>query len=196
MQFKKIRFPVDYLQSVKWNIIIVVLVLSLILPLTGTLHAIEGSLLKVPLYGYASLYFALSVGSVTAYITGVGVRLESINKVLKIGLKTKASQKLLFIEAFETHKKVEIYGTLAEIYSDLMDVCDEINMCFGFQLMISFGLIFFYTLFMSFSAYTDLISGGRLTPVSISSILFCVYFNIILSSVIFICNTIEVEVIY
>lgn len=193
-QFSKIDFPVNYIKRIKRNAAAAGSVILMIIPLTAFVYIIDKHILKIPLYLYGSLYFDLGVGSVAIYVMGVWYRLTSITKVLKLRLHRKVPRKILLVQETKNCDDVEILRTLTDIYSDLMDACNEINACFGFQLMISFGLIFLFTLFTSFSAYTDIVDEGFLTHVSISSIIFCVYFNFFLSIVIYTCSITEHEV--
>lgn len=194
IQFKKIDYDVDYTIMLKRNARTAGSLISLIFPLTALVYFTQGSIIRVPLYFYASLYFSLSVGSVTVYVVGIYFRLVSMRNVLKLKLNNFSYGRILFIDAFHRHEDVDVYGTLADIYSDLIEICDEINSCFGFQLMLSFGLVFFYSLFTSFSIYTDFVDEGRLSANTISSALFCAYFNFFLTVVILTCNLTEREV--
>lgn len=161
------------------------------------MYFFERSILKVPLFIYSSLYFCLSVGSITVYIMGVYLRINSIADFLKLRLLLKSllfRGNMLVIKSKDQQDDVEVISTLMDIYNDILDTCDEINICFGFQLMIAFGIIFFYTLFTTFTAYTDLINDGCLTPSTICSTIFCIYFNLALASIIFYCILMESSV--
>lgn len=190
-QFEAINFPVDYLPLIIRNGRYAGLIMSLIFPLTGLMYYLERSLLKIPLFIYSSLYFTLGVGSVTIYIMAVRYRLDTIITVLKLCLHRRSIGKFLLVKEVSQNDDIPILRALADIYSDLIHICEEINVCFGFQLMVSYGLIFFYTLFTSFSAYTDLINEGFLTPITLTSATFCLYFNFFLTNVVLTCSMVE-----
>lgn len=162
--------------------------MNMIFPLTCFMYYFDRSLLKIPMYLYGGIYFTLGVGSVSVYTLAIKYRLDSLTVVLKRFLKPKGNVK--FIQVLKMND-VDVISALADIYNDLMDMCDEINVCFGYQLMISFGLVFFYTLFTTFSAYTDLVNEGFLAPTTISSACFCIYCNFFLSLVIMTCSMVE-----
>lgn len=193
-QLKSIDYPVNYIKLVRRNAKIAVALISLIVPLIIMMYFLEGSALKVPLYIYSNLYLTLSMGSVTVYVTAVFLRLCSVSEVLSLKLKKESKRNFIQVASIDKRDDLEVIRTLSDIYGDLMDVCDETSVCFGFQLMISFGLIFFYTLFTSFTAFTDYLQEGFLIPVTISSIAFCIYDNFFLTVVIFICSLVEKEV--
>lgn len=190
-QFRKINFPVDYMELVKKHFKLSFLVLSMVHPLTALSFYLDGSIVRVPLVLYASLYFSMSIGSVSGYTLGVFYRLRSINKILQYKLSFgREVTKVLNNEKEEQN----IYVGLTNIYTDIMGVCDSINLCFGCQMMLGFGTVFFFTILTTFSAYTDIINAGYLNPTTISSITFCIYYNLFLASVIHTCNMLTTEV--
>lgn len=192
-KFKEVDLIVNYSKAIKSNSFIGFFVIALIPLLSLFLYVLEGSILKVLIYTYGSFYFSFNVGSSTAYILGTVVRLNSMKEFLKQILSTN-TKKLTVVKSVNHKGNINVFETLADAYNDLMDLCDEINVCFGFQLMMSFGLIFFYTLFTLFSAYMDFINEEHFTAVVISSVMFCVYFNFVLSTVIISCSFVEKQV--
>lgn len=162
--------------------------------MTAMVYITENSFLKIPLYLYGGIYFCLSVGSITVYVLGVYFRLVTMNEILTLKLKNFSFGRILFVDSFNKRQDADVYGALTNIYSEIIDQCDEINVCFGFQLMLAFGLIFCYSLFTSFTVYTDFIDKGKLTTETISSASFCAYFNFFLTVVILTCNLADQEV--
>lgn len=163
----------------------------LIIPLTALSYFVDSSsLLKIPLFFYASLYLSLCIGSATVYTINVYVRLETLIEVLKTEVKGKNVVQIKKQE-ISTENKIK---TSASIYCDLLDNCDAANTCFGFQMMLSFGLIFFYTLFTTFTAYTDVLNVKTLTPVTLTAGAFCLYYNALMAIVIYTCTTVGQKV--
>lgn len=190
-KFKKVDLTVNYLEIIRLNFFIGFSVTAISLPLSLFLYMLEGSILKVLLYIYGSIYFAFNVGSSTSYTLGAAVRLKSINDFLIQILNTEKSA---FVKSVNYEENINVFENLADAYNDLMDLCDEINICHGFQLMMSFGLILFYTLFTLFSTYMDFINEEHFSPVVITSVMFCIYFNFILSTAIISCNLVKKHV--
>lgn len=149
--------------------------------------------MKIPLYIYSSFYFSFSIGLVTNYILRMHARLSCISQVLKSIFKRSDGKKIVHVEALSRNNDSKVIANLAEIYQDLIESCDEINICYGFPLMLGFGLIFFLTLFTSFTVYTDFLDGGFLTG-SYSTLGFCIYYNLILISLIVTCNRLDIGV--
>lgn len=169
-----------------------ILSLLFIFPLTASSYYVDqSSLLKIPINFYASLYFSLCVASSAVYTVNINLRLNAVADILRLRVKRR---RILYVKPFDGPKTEEVYNTLAEIYSDLSDNCDGANICFGFQMMLAFGLIFFYTLFTVFTAYTDLEDKKRLTGVTIVSGSFCIYYIMFLNLVIYTCNKAEKKV--
>lgn len=162
------------------------LIIGLVFPLTATAYLIDGSLLKVPLYLYSGTYYTLSIGAVTAYTMGIQFRLITINTVLQDKLDDKRGNIMKAIKS--SQENASLYRCLAEAYQVLMDVCDDTNICYGFQMMIAFALILFYSLFTSFTAYADLADTGYITPVTWSSIAFALYYNFFSAVVLLTCS--------
>jgi 7tm Chemosensory receptor len=183
----------DYMKILKNFFKVSFSIVAMVIPLTAFSYFMDKSLLRVPLVLYASLYFTLSVGSAASYNYGVYKRLESVNEVLL----TKLNQPgIIHVKTTNQTEETEVFVGLSQIYSILMNVCDDINLCFGFQMMLGFGIVFFYTLFTTFTAYTDFVSEGTLSSTTISSIAFCIFFNVFLTLVIFTCNILDKEVWY
>ena len=181
-QLKEIESHFDYMTVLKRNFLISFAFMSTIWPMTGFYYYMDRSLLKAPLVLYAALYFTFCIGSVSAYTLAIFYRLQSINEVLQ--------RKYLQSKAGKTIGKIrdeKVFMVSMKVYSSLMDVCDDVNLCYGFSTMLGFGTVFFYTIFTSFTAYMDIIGSKKLLPATISSVSFCIYYNIYLSLVIFSC---------
>jgi hypothetical protein len=188
-------FSIDYSPTLRRILSVGLAILLLIIPLTAFSYFVDrSSILKIPLNFYASLYFSLSIGSTTIYTTNLNLRLKTITEILALNVHKKSTKNIINVKSSDDREIENVYNTLAGTYSTLMDTCDDANLCCGFQMMLSFGLIFFYTLFTTFTAYTDLISEGTLTLTTINSAAFCVYYNFFLTVVVFTCTMVENQV--
>lgn len=166
----------------------------MILPLNARMYYLDGSLLKVPLFLYSSFYFTISIGAVTGITRGLQMRIESISHILKTLSRRPGNDKIVKVSSSTRNSDAEIISTLADIYQDIIRVCDGINVYSGPSMMLGFGLIFFYTLFTSFTIYTDLVNEGFLTASSDSSLGFSIFYNIVLVCVIYMCSELKSEV--
>jgi 7tm Chemosensory receptor len=178
-------FPVDFLAVLKKHSAIFGVLVSFNIPLTGMSYCFDGILVKMFLFLYSNYYMSICIGTVSSYTSATTYRLNAMKNFLDLKLQRKNS--------CEKPATVDDYATLTKMYHKVLDCVDRINVSFSLQLMIGVGLIFFYTLFTSFSAYVDFIDKGHLTPITISSISFCVYHNLFLAAVIFTCCQIEDE---
>lgn len=181
----------------KWNTVIAFIIISLILPLTAVMFFIDESrsYIKMFLFFYSNIYFTTSVGSITSVVSGIYIRLLSISEFLTLKLNSKNTKhKFINVQEVDKTSDSKVIEILAEIYQDLVEICDEVNICYGFQTMLGFGLIFFSTLFTNFTAYIDIVNDGHLSSVTIYTMTFSVYFNFFLVSVILVCSLLEFEV--
>lgn len=192
MQYADIGHPVDYIAVMNRSTTLAACFIGLMIPATAIVYFIDGSLLKVPFYLYSGTYFVLSLGAVTAYTMGIRFRLVSLSSILKEKLNEKRDSKAKAIKILQDD--ASHFRSLAMAYQVLMDVCDDTNLCYGFQLMIGSALSFFYSLFTGFSVYVDLAGHGSLSPVTWSSVGFALYYNFFLTTVILTCSLASSEV--
>jgi hypothetical protein len=150
-------------------------------------YSSDGSILKVILHFYSVLYFTLNVGLGSGIIVGVVFRLKRINYVCKSLLIHDEYQK-------SNDDKMAIMEQLYEIYGDCIDACDLINLCFMGQVMMGYGLVFFYTIFTAFMVYKDYITFEYLLPETTCALGFCLYYNFFLILIITMCYGAEIEV--
>lgn len=180
----------DYYKKAQAQVFLGVIITSLMIPVAVWTYWTDGSLLKIFLYLYAGLFFTIAVGGITLLVFAVYLRMKTISQILDERMSKITSRDLKhFCESDE-----KVFSTLAQVYQDMMEVCDEMNFCYGIQIMLAFALIFFYTLFGSFTAYVDIAANWRLTNTTISSIGFAVYYNIVLIAVVISCTLLNRQV--
>ena len=185
----------DYSKIVRFYVFACVGIVFLIVGLELLVYVVYASILKVILHLYGTIYFTLSTGISTITILAVTMRLKRINLVCRtlIG-RDKNRFSHIKVHAKKQQNELEIIGKLYEIYSNCIDVCDLINLCFMFQVMLSYGLVFFFTIFSSFSVYKDYSSYGILLPETVVALAFCIYYNLFLIIIISMCYQAEEEV--
>lgn len=149
-------------------------------------YFLNGSLVTVLFYVYASLFYM----SVNGRTSGTNAAIRDRIQTMVYFVTFKAEQELSFGNRSLEDRKADlrVIAKLSEIYQKIADGCDERNRCQGFQLMLGFGMIFFYTLFTFFTAYVDIIREGQLSNPTISSVIFCLFFNFFVATVILTCS--------
>lgn len=149
-------------------------------------YFLNGSLMTVLFYIYASLFYMSVNGRTSGTNAAIKDRLQTMVDFIKFKANQELSVKNRGIE--ERKVDLKIIAKLSEIYQKIADGCDERNRCQGFQLMLGFGMIFFYTLFTFFTAYIDIVRDGKLSNPTISSVIFCLFFNFFVATVILTCT--------
>jgi hypothetical protein len=185
-KFKLIGFPVDYSNIVKSNTAKGFCITSMVYPLTAFLFYMDRSILKTSLVFYSGFYFIMCVGSITAYVSGVFYRLQSLNEVLKL-----KSEVTIFKRKEGSENDL---AKLMEIYSILMKACDDINLIFGVPTTFGIGIVFFFSIFSNFTAYMDIAGEGSLSSLTIPSIAFALYYGVFVVVVVFVCCRLTSEV--
>lgn len=153
----------------------------------------EFNAIKAGLYAYSSFYFLLNFALPISYMFGVNFRLLTLSQILKN--KFKENQKLSNIKATKTSfDDAYLYEVLTSAYNEIIKVCGMVSKTYGFQLMLCYGVTFFYTLFITFTVYTDYIDMGYLTKITQSSLGFCIFYNCFVVAVIVQCEIITARV--
>lgn len=187
----KIDFHVNYKRIILIASTIAFIVASLMFLLVGLTYYLKRSMIKSLLGFYATAYFVLGSNSSILNVFGVSARMKTLNEALMEKLDRKAFK----VKPKQDEDEIEmIIKVLIEVYCDLMDAIDLVNVSFAVQCCLGFGLTYFYTLLTVFTVYTDFIGFGYITGESISSICYCIYYNFWLTVLIVLCNILEKEV--
>lgn len=197
LQFQEIGSKMNSEAYAQIYAIICSAILLIIFALEYFLYAIDEYpiLYKVVMHLYSTLYLTLNVGICTLSILAVIIRLKRINCVCKSLLIHGDYQKSVTkVRTINSEDEMATIGKLYEIYSLCIDVCDLINLCFMFQVMLGYGLVFFHTIFVSFTVYKDFSTFGCLLPETTCSLAFCLYYNLFLILIIAMCSSAEQEV--
>jgi hypothetical protein len=75
-----------------------------------------------------------------------------------------------------------------------MNSCDDISLIFGVPMMLGIGIVFFFSIFSNFTAYMDIAGEGKLSPLTISSVVFALYYGGFVVVVVFVCSRVTSEV--
>jgi hypothetical protein len=186
---KEINFPVDYEKVMRQHFLLQATFMSLIHPFVVFQYFMDRNLLRCILVLYAGQYFIFSVGSISGFSIATYFRLKTVSKILQ--LKVQQSK---IVQVEDKAQDEKLFTVLMKSYSTVMNVCNGINLCYSFPTMLGFGVVFFFTIFTTFTAYTDVVSEKRLSVSTISSIVFCVYYNLFLVVVIGSCMILKREV--
>jgi 7tm Chemosensory receptor len=178
LQFMDMKVAVDYSRFIKIQLLRTLIVVSFNIPLSLIVYYYEDSVLKACLYLYSSLYFALSIILALSFIYGIRLRLGTMMSVLENLIVS-------FEVSPDDERDTRISAGLIDIYCDIIDVSDGINICFGFPSMLGYGLLFFHNLFTNFIGFRDFISLGTLTTTSRMSLMYAFYYSFVYTSVIF-----------
>lgn len=179
-EFLKIGFKTSSLFSkVMIMLFGVICVLSLLL--TYSAYKIQKSLLKAILYMYSGIYFIIGVLSVTGFTVETIIRLKTLIRVLN-SILNKSNLELNEDEAIRI---------LLEICLKMKKLQCSLNAIYGFQTVLNYALLFFYTNFTIFMAFQEFRKTGDVSAFTINSFVFAMFFDIFLSSAIFACSSRE-----
>lgn len=196
-QFQEIGSKMNFERIFRIYAIICSAILLVIFALEYFLYVIDEKsiIYKVILHFYSTLYLTINVGICTASILSIIIRLKRINVVCKsLLIHGDYGDTVTRVRTINKSDEMETIGKLYEIYSLCIDVCDLINLCFMFQVMLGYGLVFFHTIFVSFTVYKDFSTLGCLLPETTCSLAFCLYYNLFLILIIAMCSGAEQEV--
>lgn len=191
-KFAEFGIKVDYKSETKAMVVIIFLMMSLILPLSYLTYVIDGSLFKAVLYLYSGIFFLLSVSSVVGIVFNVSVRVKSINKILKY--LAHYPSKILIVNEKGKKDDIEIIRLVFEVYGNLVDINDAINLCFGVPALLAFGLLYFYSLFVNFMAFRNIKNDGFLDNITITGLIYSSFLQIFMNAVVSVCILMETEV--
>lgn len=81
--------------------------------------------------------------------------------------------------------ELEAIRALIDVYSDLIEIGEQINICYGFPTMLAYGLTFFHTLLTFYVALKDLFNAGQIDFETISSASYSAFYNSLFTAIIF-----------
>jgi hypothetical protein len=163
------------------------------IPLSISIYFIQGSIIKAWLFFYCVVSYMISSGTVIGFIHVCGFKIKGIQNVCKAICNYPSN---IIIVKEPNRDDVKTVETLTEIYRELQDVLDSINICYGVQTMFGTGLVFFYTLFTSymiFKEFRDKETLALLEPITISSIIYATYLQVFMLTLINVSSKTEVE---
>lgn len=189
-KFAEFGIKVDYQSEIKAMTVILFLMMSLILPLSYLVYLIDGTILRALLYLYSGVFFLLSVSSVVGLVFGVGVRVKSINKVLKY----LADPSEIVIVNTIGKRNIETIRIMFEVYGNLVVISDAINLCYGVPVLLAFGLLYFYSLFVNYVAFKNFKNDGYLDNITTTGLIYSSFLQIFMNAVVYVCILTETEV--
>lgn len=182
VHFNSIGYNKNYSENAKKIFRKFILVFLFFIPVIVSVYWLDGSLLKTTFFGYAGIYFLLTVSSVVGLTSATFMRLRLMTRVL-IDIHSSATRKNVCNEL----------TTLINIYADILKVYNSINFCCGFQAMLSVGLLFFQSIFTSFMSFKSYKDHGTLHGRAISSLLYVSYLKLFTTNVLHVCTLAEKE---
>jgi len=160
-----------------------VAMMSMLIPLIGMNYYLEKSFVKLMMFPYSSMLLCSSQFFVVRFNTGVIIMLIGLKQVC-CNIKTVDSPM----------KRHALFQKLNHIYDRTLHLNDKCIKLFSFQAMLGIGLIWAYTIFMAFSVYKDVITKAQISGKTITSIAFCIYYNIASTTLIVSCSAMKVLV--
>lgn len=162
----------------------ILLVIGINIPLSIAVYFLDSSLLKAFLYLYSSMYFSMSIITACSYTFSILLRLNSMANALKDLSNHPVREVVVFVENNDD-TNTEIISGLIEIYVEITEICKSVNICQGFPSMLGFGLIFLHSLFTYFVMFKEIFNDGYLAFVTLSAILYTLYYNFLFTAIIF-----------
>lgn len=189
--FARIGFPVSYEFKTKVITRMVYVPLCLIPFFCYTSYLVNGSILIAFIYAYAGSCFLLN-GALDIVILNLSFeRLKSFRGIFESMAKYPSD--IIIVRKKDHKNDVEIIGTLIATYNIFVDICNLTNLSDGAKIMFSFGVVYFYSLFVSFMAFKSFINDGFLDNVAISGLTFSTVLVIFMIVMVFACISIENE---
>lgn len=179
------------------NVIMGVYIFMLILLvfMTIVVYLLNGSLLKAALSLYSGANYVLSAGTVTAFVSAIQLRLESMNKLCTSMMTTSFGDlRIKQVKSFSAKTdNIEIIRALIDVYAKLIEVQDSLNICYGIQTMLGFGILFFFSIFSFYMAFISVTLDGTLHGNNCAALLVTLYLTLLSLSIIVFCNRTENE---
>lgn len=185
--FERVGVAEDYGNDARTVLIVIAVIMSLSIPLAFGIYLLEGLMLKSCMYLFASLYFMLTNGQVVVFMNALTMRIKTVNNVCK-SLELHPNEVRIVKNDYVLNNDHEVIATLVEVNLLFIKIIDKLSLCFGVQTMLSFGLVFFYTIFITFAAYQDLTINGYLRSYAAGELVCSIYLNFFLISVIYVCT--------
>lgn len=177
----------DYTKAIRCAYAVIMTILVLLILMSFYDYFVERSLLKAFLFIYSSTYLTICIWTASAFIYGIFMRLKSMVNVFERILESHDKQDITKVKPVGgDEKEIVIIKMMIEIYTDLADVFDNINLCYSFSAMLSYGLVFFHTLFTYFVIVRDYNRLGAILQVSTIAYMYAVYYNFLFFVLIFV----------
>lgn len=193
--FNKAGLYQDYTRYGNITMAVYMFLLFLLVVMTIVVYLLNGSLLKAGLVLYSGVNYVISAGTVTAFVSAIHLRLESMNKLCTSMMTTSyGDSRVKQVKSFSAKtENIEIIRTLIDVYAKLIEVQDSLNLCYGIQTMFSFGLLFFFTIFSCYMAFISVTIDGTLHGSNCAALLVTLYLTLLSLSIIVFCNKTENE---
>lgn len=134
----------------------------LALPLSYYVYSMDRLLMKAVLYLYAGSYYVLSIGTVSAFMSSMFLRIRSINMHLEAMLRKPRN-----IDKKSVLRDIDEVENLTQAYAKIIDINQLINLVYGIPILFGYGLMFFHTIFTTFLALIDFKNNGSIGGISL-----------------------------
>lgn len=106
----------------------------------------------------------------------------------------KESTGVLQVRCLDEYEDVQKIRTIMGIYYELLDIFDDISLCYGFTTLLVTCVIFLHSLTTGFVMYKEIISTGSLSRAVASSIMYVLFYAVLYNATQFICSVTETKV--
>lgn len=125
------------------------------IPLSYYVYSMDLLIMKAILYLYCGIYYVISIGTTSAFLSSKFLRIRTINIHLEAMLaKPQNSFKKSVLQDIDEIEK------LTQAYAMVIEINKLINLVFGIPILLGYGLMFFHTIFTTFLACIDLKNQG------------------------------------
>lgn len=169
-------------------------IIFLCFPLSLLVYVLDGLLSKSLLHLYSSLYFSLSLLFPASLTFAVFQRQRLIITVLKNMKASEEPTRATDARLLAEKESVDKVRCLMWIYSNLLEVVDEISLCYGLPMLLVTAVIFSYSLMTNFVVYKEFVTTGTFSQTVASSMVYVFFYTTLYIWTLLMCSLTELKV--
>lgn len=169
-------------------------IIFLCFPLSLLVYVLDGLLSKSLLHLYSSLYFSLSLLFPASLTFAVFQRQRLVITVLKNMKASEEPTRATDARLLAEKESVDKVRCLMWIYSNLLEVVDEISLCYGLPMLLVTAVIFSYSLMTNFVVYKEFVTTGTFSQTVASSMVYVFFYTTLYIWTLLMCSLTELKV--
>lgn len=169
-------------------------IIFLCFPLSVLVYVLDGLLSKSLLHLYSSLYFSLSLLFPASLTFAVFQRQRLVITVLKNMKASEEPTRATDARLLAEKESVDKVRCLMWIYSNLLEVVDEISLCYGLPMLLVTAVIFSYSLMTNFVVYKEFVTTGTFSQTVASSMVYVFFYTTLYIWTLLMCSLTELKV--